>query len=121
MSLLRDKRVLLIEDEVIVALLTADYLDELGAITVGPAHTLEDGLILAREATLDVALIDVNLGGELSWPIADILKQRNVPIAFATGYGTFSRDGQRCKHVLDKPYTKQQLARVLHRALSDGA
>jgi DNA-binding response OmpR family regulator len=84
---LRGLRVLVVEDTFLVAQLIADQLEEAGCTIVGPAPRVERGLALAAEEPLDGALLDINLGGELCFPIAEILLQRGVPIAFLTGYG----------------------------------
>jgi CheY-like chemotaxis protein len=114
------RRVLLVEDEMIVALLVQDMLTELGCAVVGPAHRLDDALDLARrEGGLDVALLDVNLAGELVFAVADALREKGVPAIFSTGYGdTALRDVDRGAPVLQKPFRAGDLARALTEALS---
>lgn len=78
---------LLVEDEVLVALDIEEQLASLGFTVVGPAARVADGLRLADEARpLTIAVIDVSLGGEASWPIARLLKARGTPFLFLTGY-----------------------------------
>lgn len=81
------RRVLVVEDEVILALDYSDALVELGYEVVGPALTLEDALKLVDGERLDCALLDVNLGrGITSRPVAEILRAKSIRIAFVTAY-----------------------------------
>ena len=82
-------RVLVIEDEALVAMLVEDFLTDLGCVVVGVAGTLTAGLELANDASLaiDGAMLDINLGGEKVFPIAEALLRRGIPFLFATGYG----------------------------------
>jgi CheY-like chemotaxis protein len=86
---LRRRRILVVEDEPAIALATANTLERLGCEVVGPVATLQQGLALAdaEQARLDAALLDVNLGGEVSFPIAELLAKAGVPFAHVTGYG----------------------------------
>jgi CheY-like chemotaxis protein len=111
---LKGLRVLLVEDEPIVAMLIEAYLEELGCIVVAVASRLNDALEHARTLDLDVGVLDVNLAGQLSYPVAELLRRRTVPFLFATGYGTAgaSVDLDNAP-VLTKPFRQEQLARVL--------
>ena len=80
--------VLVVEDMALLADLLAEELESAGCRVVGPAARLNQGLALAGTADLDGALLDVNLGGENCFPIADALAARGVPFVFLTGYGT---------------------------------
>jgi DNA-binding response OmpR family regulator len=84
---LQGLRILVVEDMFLVAEVIEDELRERGCEVVGPAARLEQGLALAINTELDGALLDVNLAGELSFPIADELEKRSIPYAFLTGYG----------------------------------
>jgi CheY-like chemotaxis protein len=107
-------RVLVVEDEMMVSMLIEDMLSELGCHVVGPASRLDDALALARDAEMDCAVLDVNLGGQPIFPLADLLRQRGLPFAFATGYGDAGvRDVDRGAPVLQKPFREGDLARVL--------
>jgi CheY-like chemotaxis protein len=107
-------RVLVVEDEMMVSMLIEDMLGELGCQVVGPASRLDEALQLAREADLDCAVLDVNLGGQPIFPLADLLRERGAPFAFATGYGDAGlRDVDRGSPVLQKPFREGDLARVL--------
>ncbi|MFP3942879.1 MAG: response regulator [Alphaproteobacteria bacterium] len=116
MASLNGKRILVVEDEFLVAGFIEDALGELGAIVVGPVYRIEEGLVLAREEPLDGAVLDINLNDERSDPIADALKARGIPFIFATGYGR-SEKGKGVP-VVDKPYTEEKLADALDRVLT---
>jgi CheY-like chemotaxis protein len=112
---LAGKRILLVEDEFIVAAMLEDVLRGLGAVVVGPAYRLGQGLRLAQEEAIDVAILDVNIEGERSDPIADALAGRGIPFVLATGYG--NGEARHGASVLTKPYTPQMLAAALARAV----
>ncbi|OBX17938.1 hypothetical protein A9995_14165 [Erythrobacter sp. QSSC1-22B] len=81
------RRVLIVEDEVILALDFSDAVAELGYHIIGPALSLDEGMRLARSESIDCALLDVNLGhGQTSQPIAEALRQQGVRLAFLTAY-----------------------------------
>ncbi|TGN42985.1 response regulator [Paracoccus liaowanqingii] len=80
-------RVLIVEDEMLIAMDMEDMLAEMGFEVVGPAPCLERGMELARREAFDMAVLDINLAGRTSFPIADILRERGIPFLFATGYG----------------------------------
>ena len=86
---LQGRRILVVEDEPAIALATVNTLERLGCEVVGPVASLQQGLVLAEaeHARLDAALLDVNLGGEVSFPIAELLAKAGVPFAHVTGYG----------------------------------
>jgi CheY-like chemotaxis protein len=86
-SPLAGHRVFLAEDEMLVSMLVEDVISGLGCEIVGPAANREKALQIAAAENLDAALLDVNLGGEPVYPVADLLKERGVPFAFITGYG----------------------------------
>ncbi len=84
---LAGKRVLLVEDEILVTLLVEDILEEAGCIVVGPFARMAEALAAASTETMDVALLDVNVRGEPVFPVAYQLERREVPFLFLTGYG----------------------------------
>lgn len=107
-------RVLVVEDEMMVSMLIEDMLGELGCHVVGPASRLDEAMALARDVDIDCAVLDVNLGGQAIFPLADLLRERGRPFAFATGYGDAGlRDVDRGTPVLQKPFREGDLARVL--------
>jgi CheY-like chemotaxis protein len=111
---LNGKRVLLVEDEPIIAMAVEDMLGDLGCVVAGPALSAAAAEHLARNEPLDAALLDINMGDGASFPIAAILRDRNIPFVFATGYG---RTGVPADlghvSVLAKPYTQENLAATL--------
>jgi CheY-like chemotaxis protein len=107
-------RVLVVEDEMMVSMLIEDMLGDLGCIVVGPAARLDEALDLANAGELDCAVLDVNLGGQPIFPLADVLRSKGKPFAFATGYGDAGlRDVDKGTPVLQKPFRESDLARVL--------
>jgi CheY-like chemotaxis protein len=107
-------RVLVVEDEMMVSMLIEDMLADMGCHVVGPAARLDEAIELIKGAEIDCAVLDVNLGGQPIFPLADILRERGVPIAFATGYGDAGlREADRGTPVLQKPFREGDLARVL--------
>ena len=84
---LQGVKVLVVEDEYLVAALMEDILESAGCVVAGPIPRLAQALDAANREACDVAVLDVNLAGERVYPVADILAQRNVPFVFLTGYG----------------------------------
>jgi CheY-like chemotaxis protein len=80
-------RVLFVEDEAMVSILIEDMLLDLGVEVVGPAARMDEALALAREADVEAALLDINVGGQFTYEVADILRGRGIPVIFSTGYG----------------------------------
>src|SRR5690606_6133898 len=77
-------KVLVVEDEMMVSMLIEDMLGDLGCEVIGPASRLEEAIALANETELDCAVLDVNLGGQPIFPLADLLREKGAPFAFAT-------------------------------------
>ena len=97
-------RILVVDDEPLISMLVENWLDELGCEVAGPARTVEDGLALAG-GQLDGAILDVNLGGDTCYPLANALRARGVPLAFATGDGAVDeRQGFKDPLLLHKPF-----------------
>ena len=112
MSTIAGKRILLVEDEFLIAEMASAMLSDLGVIVIGPAYTLANGLALAVACDCDAALLDVNLGRERSDAIAETLKSRGIP--FVSTSGSPDNDGiWRGALTLDKPYMQSDLAKVL--------
>lgn len=111
-------RVLVIEDEALVAMLIEDMLADLGHRVVATAGRLDQGLAAADQDGFDIALLDVNLAGQNSYPIAEKLRARRVPIVFATGYGAAGLQPEwRDTPTLQKPFQTFELAYALRTAL----
>jgi DNA-binding NtrC family response regulator len=81
-------RVLVLDDEPLIAMMVEDWLAELGHETVGPARTVAAAIALIEQGGLDAAILDLSVDGEPSYAVAAILAARSVPFAFATGHGT---------------------------------
>jgi CheY-like chemotaxis protein len=117
---LSGRRVLVIEDEMMVAMLLEDMLADLGCTVVGSAARVEEALALIEAAgALDAAVLDINLNGQKSYPVADALVARSVPFLFATGYGRDSvMNGYRSFPLLQKPFRPSELAAALAKLLT---
>jgi CheY-like chemotaxis protein len=118
MESLSGKRVLVLEDEALIAAMVEDMLTDLGVVVVGPAATIERGISLAQKEDLDAALLDVNIRSARAYPVADVLNARGVPVVFATGYGQSGVDRSCPGTILEKPYTQDKLADALRLALA---
>jgi CheY-like chemotaxis protein len=113
--------VLVVEDESMICLLLEDMLQDLGCKVVGTACSFKRALELAeREEGIDVAILDVNLGGQLVFPVADVLSRRGIPLLFATGAGAGGLPAHWQGHSsVQKPMTVAALANGLGRAIED--
>jgi DNA-binding NtrC family response regulator len=120
-KLLRDRCILVIEDEIMVTMLLQDMLQELGAGAIETAADLEEAESKARETIADVALVDINLNGQMSYPAAEILNRRGIPFLFATGYGPHMAEGPtgrwRTFTTLHKPFVKDELEAAIRRVM----
>ncbi len=106
-------RILLVEDEILVAMMMRDILGELGFSVIGPFSRLSEAMVAAVHDEIDGGIVDVNLGGEFVYPVADVLVARNIPFVFVTGYGVESID-QRFGTVpiIKKPVQRQALQKI---------
>src|SRR3954464_3270183 len=115
-------RVLLVEDEALIAMLIEDMIHDSGGEMVGSAGKLTDAVDLARNAQADVALLDLNLKGKLAYPVADVLRERGMPIVFTSGYGSGALiDRFRDCPILDKPFDQHSLEQAIDTALKSNA
>lgn len=113
-------RVLIVEDEALVSMLLEDMLADHGCEVAASAGRVAQALALVADDGLavDAAILDVNLGGEPIFPVADALAARGVPFAFATGYGAGGLpDGWRDRPTLQKPFSHEDVGRALVQAL----
>lgn len=121
-SVLASRRILVVEDEPLVAMLEEDLLLEAGAEIVGPATSVAQALTLIGDGDLDGAVLDVNLGEETAFPVAERLTELGVPFVFVTGYG---RQGLIERHahrpVIRKPFKPQEFAKDVAMALMRGS
>ena len=112
-------RVLLVEDDGLVAMLVEDMLDELGYAFAGNPGRVTEALDAVAAGGFDVAILDVNLAGERVFPVADALIKAGRPFAFATGYGAADiPDAYRCWPVAVKPFRLDDLDTALKAALA---
>jgi CheY-like chemotaxis protein len=113
------RRFLIVDDEPLIAILVAEQLVELGHVVVGQATSLEAAKCLAAAEHFDAALLDLNLQGEVSDPVAKILAERKIPFALMIGYneapaGTFIDIA-----ILRKPFTDAELKRTVNALFKD--
>jgi DNA-binding response OmpR family regulator len=115
-------RVLVVEDEALIAMLVEDMIHDSGGEMVGSASMLTDAVDLARKTQADVALLDLNLKGKLAYPVADVLRERGMPIVFTSGYGSGALI-QRFRDcpILDKPFDQHSLEQAIDTALRSNA
>jgi CheY-like chemotaxis protein len=108
------RRVLVVEDEYLVAMLVEEMLEGLGYEVAQVAATLEAALNAATNASFDVAILDINLNGNPSAPVAEVLTTRGIPFIFATGYGAAGLDNRYVSTpTLQKPFYEDDLKRLL--------
>jgi DNA-binding response OmpR family regulator len=113
-SLTKLRRALVVEDEIMVAMYVEDCLTDLGFEVAGIATGLDEALPLAREADFDFAVLDINLAGQLSFPVADELRKRGIPFLFASGYGSkVSTDKHTDAVRIQKPFRQRELAHAI--------
>jgi DNA-binding response OmpR family regulator len=116
---LAGRRLLLVEDELMVAMALEDALVDAGLVIVGPVARVSRAVALAREQPVDVALLDINLAGERVFPVADVLAAKGVPFLFLTGYSKSSLPAEyNSRPVLSKPCDMQMLLSEIGRALA---
>ncbi len=116
---LSGRRVLIVEDESLVAMLLETILEDMGCTPVGPASTVDEGLAMVTGGEpLDAALLDVNVAGRQVFPVARALKDRDVPFVFSTGYGEGGLpDEWRGQSTIQKPFTEAAVRDALMRAM----
>ena len=116
---LSNRKVLVVEDEMMIAMLIEDMLDEFGCKPVGPATNVPRALELIGKESIAVAVLDLNLDGKDTYAIADALQRKSVPFIFATGYGsTGLRQEYGNRPVLQKPFQARDLSTALTEALN---
>lgn len=102
----------------LVAMLMEDILTDFGCDVVSTVARLDDAVKSAREEEIDIALLDVNLGGKRSFPVADILAERGVPFLFVSGYGEHGLEApHQNRPVIQKPFSPEAIADALLNAL----
>lgn len=107
-------RILVVEDEAMISMMIEDMLLDCGVTVVGPAGSVAQALDVLGREEVDGALLDVNLGGEKSFAIADALTAKRVPIVFTTGYGESGVAGRYPEaRTLQKPFVSSELEAAL--------
>lgn len=116
---LSGRRVLIVEDESLVAMLLEAVLDDLGCTVIGPESNIDDGLrVVTGGEQLDAALLDVNVAGQEVFPVAEALKARGIPFVFSTGYGESGLPNEwRGNPTVQKPFTEAAIRDALMDAL----
>ena len=111
------KRILVVEDELMIRMLLEDMLGELGYTVAAEAARIEEALEAAKNADFDIAILDVNLNGQPISPVADALVARGMPFVFATGYGERGLpEPYRDRPTLKKPFQMDGLKQMLQTA-----
>lgn len=112
------RRVLVVEDESLVAMLLETMLEDMGCVPVGPAATIDEALKLVDQETFDAALLDVNVAGQQVFPVARALEARGIPLVFSTGYGEGGLpEAWRGRPTVQKPFTEAIIRDALMAAL----
>jgi len=113
-------RVLIVEDEMMVVLDLEDMIRQMGHIVAASAMRIEAALEYASRAEFDVAILDVNVAGRMSFPVAELLRERGIPFIFATGYDASALPEELRRHaILHKPFRMSDLARELSACARD--
>ena len=111
--------IFLVEDEVMIRMMVADMLEELGYSIAAEAGDIGEAIQLAQSAEFDLAILDVNVNGKVISPVADILATLNRPFIFATGYGSAGLPAEyRDRPALQKPFQIETLARLIEQTLN---
>tara|TARA_B100000614_G_scaffold255839_1_gene273437 strand:- start:531 stop:989 length:459 start_codon:yes stop_codon:yes gene_type:complete len=111
---LSGRRVLVVEDEMLIAMMIEDMLKELDCVVVGPASRVSTALALVEAEKIDGAILDINLGDERGFPVAEALQSLNIPLVFATGYNVDSLGPEFANYpAIRKPFRSDQFRRIL--------
>lgn len=117
-KLLSSRRILIVEDEILILMMIEDMLTDLGCESIAVASKVDQAITLVEGQVFDAAMLDINLNGIASYPIADALTARGVPYFFSTGNGVKDmKEGYRDQDVLKKPFTFDQLSNMFSRSL----
>ena len=107
-------RTLVVEDEFLIRLALVDMLSSLGITSISATGSLDEAIEWSRTREFDLAVLDVNLGGKTVYPVAEILRARNIPLFFTTGYGIEGILEQwRTTPIVHKPYDEATLGRAI--------
>jgi len=115
-------RIMLVEDEALIALMLEDMVEAMGCAVTGLAPRIALGVSMAASGDFDLAILDVNVAGENIEPVAERLAQRGIPFIFATGYGEAGVPLRyRGRPVVAKPFRSEQLESAIQKALAPNA
>ena len=111
---LTDRRILVVEDSPLIAAVLEDMLKDMGCVVVGPTGNMAFAVDLAKAEALDAAIIDLNIRGGKVYPVAEVLRDRDVPFLLASGYADWTlRDDFKDRPRLTKPYTAETVEQKL--------
>ncbi len=109
------RRILVVEDEMLIGMLLEDMLADLGHEVVAVVPRVNEALVAAQNETFHLAILDVHLNGQAVFPVAEALIERGIPFVFATGYGERGLpEKYRDRPILQKPFAKADLERALN-------
>jgi len=109
-------RILVVEDEMMIAMMLEDMLADLGHKVAGIAMRLPQAMNLAKDVEADIAILDINLDGRKSFPAAEVLRQRGVKLIFASGYGSAGLEAPFLEEVIvKKPFEANDIRAALRR------
>ncbi len=118
-KLLSGRRVLVIEDEMLILMMIEDMLADLGCKSVAVASKIRPAIDLIEGQDFDTAMVDMNLNGEIVYPLAELLTAQKVPFIFVTGYAPRSVDARfTAIPILQKPVLQDELAAMLEQVLT---
>ncbi|RYI08885.1 MAG: response regulator [Acetobacteraceae bacterium] len=121
MNDLANQRILVVEDEFLISAMLCDMLEDASVVAVGPAATVAEALKLIEDGQVDAAILDMNLQGQWSDPVAEELQRRGIPFVFTSGYGANERSERFRARAVAKPYSWEMLEDQLRQAIQDGA
>jgi CheY-like chemotaxis protein len=117
--LIAGRSIFIVEDESVVAMLIEDFLEELGCEVAGVASRLDEAVEKVSALSFDAAIVDINLNGHQTYPLAELLQKKGCPFVFATGYGnTTLPKALNGVPVISKPFDKHDLKKALTSALA---
>lgn len=110
------RHILVVEDEAAIAVDIVKTLEDQGATIIGPASVVEDALRWIEDGRIDCALLDIKLGDDVVWPVADALDRQRVPFVFLTGYSTAAVAERYDRLAIQKPYVAADVIDALAKA-----
>jgi DNA-binding NtrC family response regulator len=116
----RQISVLLVEDETLIRMMMVDMVEELGHIVAAEASNIQEASALAQTANFEIAVLDVNVGGERIDPVAEIIASRGLPFVFASGYGAIGAPEKFRHHlILQKPFHLERLGIAIEETITE--